>query len=108
MPLSGILYMTLSKSLNPVLARLGLPKVTEEQLRAMLVYKPVRRHPREKISLDNYLSMAEAAKFLDVNEKTLRRWHLAGMGPPRHTHKQRTFYSKEELLNWKKHSSNGS
>jgi hypothetical protein len=43
-----------------------------------------------------------AARFLGVSAKTLRRWELAGDGPPRSRKGKRFYYVRQCLVDWLK------
>ena len=43
-----------------------------------------------------------AADFLGIGRNTLRRWNVAGIGPPRTRKLKRYWYSREALKEWLK------
>ena len=50
--------------------------------------------------LSDYLTQAEAAVELPRNPRTLERWHLLGIGPPRVRIGRQIFYRRSSLLKW--------
>ena len=50
--------------------------------------------------LDDYLSPAECAAELDINPRTLERWHRLREGPPRTIVGRKIFYHRESLRRW--------
>ena len=51
---------------------------------------------------DEVLSHSQAAEFLGVSTKTLKRWHSQRIGPPRCKAGQTIFYLKSSVLTWLK------
>ena len=51
------------------------------------------------IRLD-YLEPAELARELDVSERTIHRWHVMRIGPPRVTIGRTVLYRRESVRQW--------
>jgi hypothetical protein len=47
-----------------------------------------------------YVTPARLAEMLHVSQRTLCRWHVSRMGPPRVTVGRMILYSIDELSNW--------
>lgn len=53
---------------------------------------------------DEYLTLAEAAKYLKVSKSTMRRWLVEGRGPPVTNLGERLLrYRRSELDDWVLH-----
>ena len=50
--------------------------------------------------LDDYLTPAECAAELDINPRTLERWHRLREGPPRTRLGRKIIYHRESLRRW--------
>ncbi len=46
------------------------------------------------------IPLADLAKQLDVHVRTLHRWHLKRIGPPRVSIGRQIFYTRSGLLKW--------
>ena len=50
--------------------------------------------------LDGHVKRQQLARELNVNERTLDRWHVAGVGPPRTVLFGRIYYSRASVAAW--------
>src|SRR3974377_1521406 len=50
--------------------------------------------------LDEYMTEEELAAELDVDKRTLRRWHRTGIGPPRVTIARKLYYRRSGAADW--------
>ena len=48
------------------------------------------------------MGIGRAAKFLGIDEGTLRRWNNQGCGPPRSRKGKRYYYIRQVLVDWLK------
>jgi predicted DNA-binding transcriptional regulator AlpA len=48
----------------------------------------------------DYLEPAELARELDVSERTIHRWHVMRIGPPRVTIGRTVLYRRESVRQW--------